>query len=149
MEEQKKERLSQKEQHSMLKTVYQYVNSYDDLQDMEVCFEEFAADGASLALFSDQGACINKRFITGGFLGYLPFVLIYRSNPKGDLQKLNKIEYLNTLGEWLSNNSHYPELENIEIETIEQTSVPFKDNADDAGANDYVVTFDLHYRKEE
>lgn len=149
MEEQKKETLSQKEQSSMLKTVYEYVNSYDQLKGLEVCFESYAESGASLALFSDQGACVIKRFITGGYRGYLPFALIYRSNPKSDIQKLNKIEYLNDLGTWLCDKGNYPCLENIEIEKIEQTSVPFKDNADDAGDNDYIVTFDLYYRKED
>lgn len=149
MEEQQKELLSQKEQNSMLKTVYGYVNSYDELNGLEICFEEFSDKGSSITLFSDQGASVIKRFITGGYRGYLPFALIYRSNPKSDIQKLNKIEYLNDLGAWLSNKDNYPNLENIEIEKIEQTSVPFKDNADDAGANDYIVTFDLYYRKEE
>lgn len=147
MEEKQKEQLTQKEQNSMLKTIYGYVNSYEKLNGLEVCFESFADSGASLALFSDQGASVIKRFITGGYRGYLPFALIYRSNPKSDIQKLNKIEYLNDLGSWLCDKSNYPDLENIQIEKIEQTSVPFKDNADDAGYNDYIVTFDLYYRK--
>lgn len=149
MEENKKELLTQKEQNSMLKTVYGYINSYDGLNGLDVCFESYAESGASLALFSDQGACVIKKFITGGYRGYLPFVLSYRSNPKSDIQKLNKIEYLNDLGAWLSDNDNYPNLENIEIEKIEQTSVPFKNNSDDAGEIDYIVTFDLYYRKEE
>lgn len=149
MAEEKKEVLSQKEQSSMLKTVYEHVGSYEKLNGLEVCFESFADSGASIALFSDQGACVMKRFITGGYRGYLPFALIYRSNPKSDIQKLNKVEYLNDLGAWLSDSKNYPDLENIEIETIEQTSVPFKDNADDAGDNDYIVTFNLYYRKDE
>lgn len=149
MAEEKKEVLSQKEQSSMLKTIYVYVKSYESLNGLEVCFESFEKNGASIALFSDQGACVMKRFITGGYRGYLPFALIYRSNPKDDMQKLNKVEFLNDLGAWLSNSKNYPNLENIEIETIEQTSVPFKDNADDAGDNDYIVTFDVYYRKEE
>lgn len=147
MEEKQKELLTQKEQNSMLKTIYGYVNSYEKLNGLEVCFESFAESGASLALFSNQGASVIKRFITGGYRGYLPFALIYRSNPKSDIQKLNKIEYLNDLGSWLCEKGNYPDLENIQIEKIEQTSVPFKDNADDAGDCDYIVTFDLYYRK--
>lgn len=149
MEDNQKELLSQKEQHGMLKTVYGYINSYEKLNGLEVCFESFPDSGAGMALFSCPGACVIKRFITGGYRGYLPFALIHRSNPKGDIQKLNKIEYLNELGTWLSDHDNYPNLENIEIEKIEQTSVPYKDNADDAGENDYIVTFDLYYRKEE
>lgn len=149
MADEQKELLSQKEQSSMLKTVYDHVGSYEKLNGLEVCFESFAESGASIALFSDQGACVMKRFITGGYRGYLPFALIYRSNPKGDIQKLNRVEYLNDLGAWLSDSDNYPNLENIEIETIEQTSVPFKDNADDAGDNDYIVTFNLYYRKDD
>lgn len=149
MEEKQKEALSQKEQNSMLKTVYAYINAYEGLKGLEVCFESYAESGASLALFSDQGACVIKRFITGGYRGYLPFALIYRSNPKSDIQKLNKIEYLNDLGTWLCEKGNYPDLKNIEIEKIEQTSVPFKDAADDDGSNDYIVTFELYYRKED
>ncbi len=149
MEEKQKEALSLKEQNSMLKTVYGYINSYEKLDGLEVCFESYEESGGSLALFSDQGASVIKRFITGGYRGYLPFVLIYRSNPKSDIQKLGKIEYLNDLGTWLCDKDNYPDLKDIEIEKIEQTSVPFKDGADGAGDNDYVVTFELYYRKEE
>ena len=149
MAEDKKELLSQKEQNSMLKTVYSYIGSYDQMNGLELCFESFVENGASIALFSDQGACVLKRFITGGYQGFLPFVLVYRSNPKSDVQKLAKVEFMNELGTWLSDSDNYPDLENIEIESIEQTSVPFKDDADGAGDNDYVVTFNLIYRKEE
>ncbi len=149
MAEVKKEVLSQKEQNTMLKTVYSYIGSSDKLKKIELCFEEFSESGASIALFTDQGACVMKRFITGGYQGFLPFVLVYRSNPKNDAQRLAKVEFLNDLGAWLSNSDNYPNLENIEIESIDQTSVPFKDDADGAGDNDYVVTFNLYYRKEE
>lgn len=149
MAEEKKELLSQKEQNTMLKTVYSYIGSSDKLKNLELCFEEFNKDGASMALFTDQGACVMKRFITGGYQGFLPFVLVYRSNPKSDVQRLAKVEFLNELGAWLADSNNYPSLDNIEIESIEQTSVPFKDDADGAGDNDYVVTFNLFYRKEE
>ena len=147
MTDKEKEVLTQKEVNSMLQTVYQYINSYNDLNGLEVCFEEF--NGICLALFSNQGACVVKRFVTGGYKGYLPFVIIYRSNPKNDMQKLKRVEYLNDLGSFLSNPRNFPDLQNIEIEKLNQTSVPFKDNATDAGENDYIVTFDLYYRKEE
>lgn len=149
MAEEKKELLSQKEQNTMLKTVYSYIGSSDKMKGLELCFEGFKKDGASMALFTDQGACVMKRFITGGYQGFLPFVLVYRSNPKSDAQRLAKVEFLNELGVWLADSNNYPNLENIEIESIEQTSVPFKDDADGAGDNDYVVTFNLFYRKEE
>ena len=144
-----KEQLAQIEQSRMLKTVYQYVNGYEKLNGLEVCFESFEDNGASLGLFSSQGAIVVKRFVTGGFRGMLPFCLVYRSNPTNDNQRLKKPEFLNNIADWLVDSDNYPKLKNIEIEGIEQTSVPFQSNTDESGVSDYMVTFNLYYRKDE
>lgn len=142
------EKLSQIEVNKMLRTVYEYVNQYEELKGLEVCFETFA-DGTSLALFSQPGAHVVKRFVTGGFRGFLPFCLVYRSNPTNDNQRLKKPEYLSALSGWMADSTNYPDLENIEIEEIEQTSVPYQSNTDESGVSDYMVTFNLYYRKED
>ena len=79
----------------------------------------------------------------------LPFLLVYRSSPKTGRQKLNKIEYLEELSDWLSKKENYPILtDGRVVEKIVPDCVPFKDNADGAGNNDYIVTFNLTYRKD-
>lgn len=147
MEEQ--QLLSQLETSNSLKAIYDMLNAYDAIGDIEVCFESFDETASSISLFSQQGAVYLKKFITGGYRGLIPFYIVYRSTPKTDTQKLNKIEYLNDLGKWVCEPLNYPNVSDIEVEKIEQTSVPFKDDSDGAGECDYIVTFEMTYRKDE
>lgn len=141
-----KELLPLKERTNILELIYNQLNNYPEISDIEVCFESFG-ENASISLFSQMGAVYLKKFIVGEYRGFIPFYIIYRSNPKTDKQKLNKIKYLNELAEWLCKN--IPKANDIEIEKLLQTSNPFKDDANEAGDNDYIVTFELTYRKED
>ena len=101
---------------------------------------------------------VEKRYITGSFVGLVPFGIILRSNAKTDEQKLEKIEYLSKLSEWLNLKEiehrgikyrleGYPALTGKrKILGIEQKTVPFKDNSNGAGDNDYAVKLEVRYK---
>lgn len=149
-EKNKYELLETDEQKCIMKALYEKIRTYPGKGTLGIDFEEFDKQSSGLSLCSMQGAVYLKRSITGDFQGLVPFLLRYRSAPKTGRQRLNKIEFLEDLSGWISNRENYPEVSDGRVvETITAECVPFKDNADDAGNNDYVVVFNLIYRKDE
>lgn len=148
-EKNKYEVLKTEEQKCIMKALYEKLHAYPKRGTLDIGFEEFDKQSSGLSLCSAQGAVYLRKSITGDFQGLVPFILRYRSAPKTGRQKLNKIEFLEDLSEWISSKENYPEVSGGRVvETITAECVPFKDNADDAGNNDYVVVFNLIYRKD-
>lgn len=142
----KKEQLSIEENVNMLKEVLQIIRSYPKLNDLEVDYEQ--ASGCNLSLWSMPGAVYISKNIMGGFQGMIPFTIMYSSKPKTEKQRLLKVEFLNALSKWIEH-MDYPKISERVIEKIEPTSVPYKDGENEDGTTDYIVTFNLVYRKEE
>ncbi|MCM1245982.1 MAG: hypothetical protein NC293_10110 [Roseburia sp.] len=148
-EKNKYEQLETKEQKCIMKALYETLCTYPGRGSLNIEFEEFDKQGSGISLCSMQGAVYLQKDITGGFHGLVPFFIVYRSAPKTGRQKLNKIEFLEEMSEWLSSGENYPKISDGRVvERITPECVPFKDNADDAGNNDYIVTFNLTYRKD-
>lgn len=144
----KKEALNIAEQKSVMSAIYELIKKYPNLKGLEVKFEEFKENGSSLAIFSDSGAYIDKKYITGAFTGIVPFSIVYRAAPNQDKHKINMIEYLENLAVWL-NEEEYPDMtENRTLLSIEATTVAFKDMSNQAGDNDYAILLNATYRKE-
>lgn len=152
------ELLNGKEQESILKAVMELIKNYPLRAGMDVGFETLNKDGQSLGIYGISGAVVEKRYITGSFVGAVPFGIILRSNAKTDEQKIDKIEYLSKLSEWLNLKEiefkgikycleEYPALTGKrKILNIEQETVPFKDNSNGAGDNDYAVRLKVRYK---
>lgn len=148
MAEKKKEILNGTEQKSTMTAIYDLVRAYPKLNGLKVVFEDFAADRSSLAIFTEPGAYIDRKFITGAFEGVIPFSLVYRASPNQDRHKISMIDFLEEIAAWLSG-MEYPTLtENRKLLKIEAVTVASKDMADGAGDNDYVIVFHARYRKE-
>lgn len=153
----KVELLNGVEQDSILKAVLELIKACP-FRTVDVGFETLNKDGQSLGIYGISGAVVEKRYITGSFVGIVPFGIILRSNAKTDEQKLEKIEYLSKLSEWLNLEEieyrgikyrleGYPALTGKrKILSIEQKTVPFKDNSNGAGDNDYAVKLEVRYK---
>lgn len=150
MAENKKEQLSDAEKKTAMMAIFELVGQYPKLNGILVEFEDFDKNkGASIAIFSEPGAYISKKFITGGFEGVVPFSVVYRAVPKLGKQKINMIGWLEELADWLQNEAEYPLLlGGGKIERVEASTVASKDMSDNAGNNDYVMLFNMTYRKE-
>lgn len=150
MAEIKREKLSSEEQRTAMMAIFELVGQYPEINNLPVIFEDFDKNkGASVAVFSEPGAYVNRKFITGGFEGVVPFSIVYRAAPKLSRQKINMIAWLERLADWLQKEAGYPPLtDGGRIETIEATTVASKDMSDNAGDQDYVIVFNMTYRKE-
>lgn len=150
MAEVKKEKLSSEERKTAMMAIFELVGQYPGIKELPVIFEDFdKSKGASVAVFSEPGAYINRKFITGGFEGVVPFSVVYRATPKLSKQKINMIAWLEELADWLQNEAEYPLLiGGGMIEKIEASTIASKDMSDSAGDHDYVIVFDMTYRKE-
>lgn len=150
MADTKKEQLEKNERMTAMMAIFELIGQYPSLNGLPVVFEDFAEGrGSSIAVFSEPGAYINRRFIDGGFEGVVPFSVVYRAAPKLDKQKIKMIAWLTDLAEWLHNEAEYPGIRDGRIERIEATTVAAKDMSDSAGDHDYVIVFNMTYRKEQ
>lgn len=147
-EKNKFENLNAEEHQCIMKAMYDLIKIYPEKGSLEVDFEEFEKQSAGLSLCSMQGAVFLEKDITGGFRGLVPFYIIYRSLPKTGRQKLNKIDFLEKLSKWLSSKENYPSFSDGRVvEAIVPECVPYKSSVSGSGTNDYIVTFNLTYRK--
>lgn len=150
MSEQKaKEILDGKEQSLAIKAIYDTISNYTE--DMTVNFEDLDTDGESnLGVFTMPGSVYDKKFIDGSFEATLSFAVVYRASVNVDIHKFGVIEWLNELGEWLSTKENYPLLDGGRvIDKINQVSTPCRDMIHPGFENDYTVTFQMRYRKDE
>lgn len=148
MEVKEKEKLSTEEQSNIMKAVYKTLKSYEKIK--ELYFEANNVNGASVGLFSKQGAVYLSKNILGGFKGLVPFVVRYKSSPKTDNARLEMIQYLNDLSTWLVEQKNSIELTNNRIvEKIEQNEITFLEIVSKDGSLTYTATFEMRYRKDE
>lgn len=141
-----KEKLSATEQSSIMKAIYNLLNTKKD--DIEVCFEANNVDGASIGLFSQSGAVYLSKNIVGGFKALVPFIIRYKSTPKTDSARLSMLDYLNNLSEWLEEQENPTLTNNRTIEKIEQAEVAHLEFVTDDGAITYAAALELKYRKD-
>lgn len=117
---------------------------------IKVQFDSLEKNNACIGVFSQQGSVYLKKFITGSFIGLVPCLIVYRNYPKSDAQRMQMIEYINKLAEWLCKRENYPLLaENREIERIEQLSAASRTYASEDGTTDYAVSIQVKYRKDD
>lgn len=142
-----KETLSTTEQTSVMKAIFDIINSNQDI-DGELNFEALNVDGSSYGVFSKSGAVYLSKDILGGFKGAVPFTLQYRSQPKKDSGRIKMIDNLNMLSEWMTKTDYPSMTQGRIIEKIEAVTVPYLYNVEESGSITYAVEFNLEYRKE-
>lgn len=148
MQEKKQEVLSVIEQKNVLEAVYTAIKTH--VTDIKTNFESFEKNISCISLFSETGAVYTSKNIMGGFTGLVPFYIVYRGYPRNDKQKFEIIKYLEELSEWICEKENYPELGgDREIEKIQAMSVPSLNQISNSGAYDYVVPYQINFRKDD
>ncbi|MCM1295611.1 MAG: hypothetical protein NC311_08710 [Muribaculaceae bacterium] len=146
MADKKPEALSADEQKSVLEAVCTAMKAH--ATEVKVNFESFEKTAACISVFSETGAMYISKDILGGFRGLVPFYIVYRGYPKNDKQRFAIIKYLEELSNWICKKENYPMLgDGREIEDIKAMSVPSLNQISDSGSYDYVVPYQIIYRK--
>lgn len=162
MQSENMESLTANEQTSILKVIYELIENYPLLNGMKVNFDEVDIDISNIGILSSSGSKVLSRDILGGFKGLLPFTLAWGGIPTTSKRKINVVEILNSIGNWLNKQTikdskgneykleEYPALSgNRKIETIEQTTVPHISGVADNGNVKYECMIHVTYVKEE
>lgn len=89
------------ENRKITRQVLDCLNQYPKLPVKRISYGMLRPDKPGIALATDQGAVIVKRYITGGHLAEYTFALVYRIKPGNSQEKrLEADEALDSLGDW-------------------------------------------------
>lgn len=117
--------------------------------------------GNTIGIFPQKGAVITVHYIDGGFKAQFPFLLLYRSKPTTDNDRIAREETLGNIARWMSgrkitvNNmeyalSEYPQLsDGRKIIEIEQLQTAYLAGKLEDGNVDFSVNMRLDYKKRE
>lgn len=115
----------------------------------------------TVGIFAQQGAVVTKRYITGSFTAQFPFVVLYRSKPTTDNDRIAREETLTNIAKWLAGKKitvngvehtlkEYPQLSEGRVITgIEQLRTVALAGKLQDGSVDYTVNLRLDYKKRE
>lgn len=115
----------------------------------------------TIGIFAQQSAVVTKRYINGIFTAQFPFMLLYRSKPTTDNDRIAREEMLNNIAKWLGGKKitangieyilkEYPQLsEGRQITEVEQLKTVALAGKLQDGSVDYTVDLRLSYKKRE
>lgn len=131
------------------KVLLDWLRTCPDLpSNMKLAYQNLG-DNSGISLHTLKGTVKRVQYVDGGYEGYYPFALYLRDVPDSTNTRLECTEILDTIGEWVSEQTKYPELNNNR--TI--TEVNWVANATlvkrfENGVEDYMATFELIFEKE-
>ena len=124
-----------------------WANSFsdDDMPTATINYEFLAADSASMALSTIQGAYITRKFILGGHEAEYQFKIIARIIPGSSNDKRLKCDaMLNRFGDWAMQN--YPDLgDSVIVQKVEPTSRAAMFARYEDGTEDHQILMKLTY----
>lgn len=140
--------LSITDQESISEAVYRLVSKYPELPfkatESTVRWQALGA-GDSIGLFTMAGAVYLRRYVSGSYIGQFPFRIVYKCNPTTSRDRMDSQELLEALSAWLEQCSASLKDGNIEIQSIQRTSLIYKTEADDSGSEQYTCTLNVRY----
>ncbi len=160
MGEKQIEILNAEEQDAIGKAVFLLVKECPAIPaDIKVRYGDIADN--TIGIFAQQSAVVTKRYINGIFTAQFPFVVLYRSKPTTDSDRIAREEVLTNIAKWLSGRKitingsdyilkEYPQLsEGRKITGIEQLKTVALAGKLQDGSVDYTVDLRLDYKKRE
>lgn len=144
------------EQKLIAKGVIDFLNTNCPYIPDSIIVEYQGLEGNSgISLHTLKGAVKKNVYVDGGYTGYYPFAIYYRTLPDSTPTRLDASDVVDSIGNWLSTCEEldapidYPEIGNCRlIESIEQVTNATLVNRNEDGIEDYMATFDLLYSKE-
>ena len=88
-------------------------------------------------------AILGAIYIDGGYEGKYPFAIYLRGIQDSTNSRLDIESTLNSIGEWVDNQSIYPSLDYLEIDSISWITNAILVKRFDNGVEDYMITFEL------
>nr|DAH54058.1 MAG TPA: Minor capsid protein from bacteriophage [Caudoviricetes sp.] len=148
MDSEKQKRLvSAEEEQDISRKMMIWANSFsdDDMPAAAINYEFLAADSASMALSTIQGAYIKRKFILGGHEAEYQFKIIARIIPGNSNDKRLKCDaMLNRFGDWAMQN--YPDLgDSVIVQKVEPTSRAAMFARYEDGTEDHQILMKLTY----
>lgn len=148
MDSEKQKRLvSAEEEQDISRKMMIWANSFsdDDMPTATINYEFLAADSASMALSTIQGAYITRKFILGGHEAEYQFKIIARIIPGSSNDKRLKCDaMLNRFGDWAMQN--YPDLgDSVIVQKVEPTSRAAMFARYEDGTEDHQILMKLTY----
>ena len=124
MDSKQKKLVSAEEEQDISRKMMIWANSFsdDDMPAATINYEFLAADSASMALSTIQGAYITRKYLLGGHEAEYQFKIIARIFPGASNDKrLKADEVLNRFGDWAMQN--YPSLDDgVRVRRMEVSS---------------------------
>lgn len=147
MDSEKQKRLvSAEEEQDISRKMMIWANSFsDDMPAAAINYEFLAADSASMALSTIQGAYITRKFILGGHEAEYQFKIIARIIPGSSNDKRLKCDaMLNRFGDWAMQN--YPSLgDGMRVRRVEVSSRAAMFARYEDGSEDHQILMKLTY----
>lgn len=143
--------LSVAEQTQISRALIIWLNSFPELPAgvKKLSFQSLPKTGPAMSMGGLTGAVKTAEYIDGSYEAQYPFAIVYRVIPKDDDARLNAQSILNDFGEWMEQQSDYPNIGTGRTVTeISRTSTPGLAYRDDAGNEDYQGLYVLKYEQE-
>ena len=145
--EKQKKLVSAEEEQDISRKMMVWANSFsdDDMPAATINYEFLAADSASMALSTIQGAYITRKYIIGGHEAEYQFKIIARIFPGSSNDKRLKADaVLNRFGDWAMQN--YPSLgDGIRVRRMETVSRAGMFARYDDGTEDHQILMKMTY----
>ena len=104
---------------------------------------QFLDTDSGISLHTLKGAVKKHEYIDGGYDGKYPFAIYLRGIQDSTNSRLDIESTLNSIGEWVDNQSVYPSLDYLEIDSISWVTNAILVKRFDNGVEDYMITFEL------
>nr|DAE92640.1 MAG TPA: Minor capsid protein from bacteriophage [Siphoviridae sp. ctfHp48] len=145
--EKQRKLVSAEEEQDIARKMMIWANAFsdDDMPAATINYEFLAADSASMALSTIQGAYITKKYITGGHEAEYQFKLIARIIPGNSNDKrLRADAMLNRFGDWAAKN--YPSLgDGVRVRRMESASRAAMFARYEDGSEDHQILMKMTY----
>lgn len=109
-----------------------------------VCWNNHDFD-MGIGCFPMAGAVYLKKYLSGSFVGQIPFSIQYRTAPTTNKGRIEAQKVLEDLGEWLEECSATFVKEGLTLDEIERTTNAIKIGAYEDGSEVYQNTMRLTY----
>lgn len=111
-----------------------------------VCWNNHDFD-TGIGCFQMAGAVYLKKYLSGSFVGQIPFMVQYRVSPTTNKGRIDAQNVLDSLGAWLEKCSATFLDDSIKIDSISRSSNAVKVGAYEDGSEVYQNTMNIIYTK--
>lgn len=102
--------------------------------------------GEGIGIITLSGAVYLKKYVSGSFVGQMPFRIEYQSKPTTNKARIKAQRFLESLAYWMETCGIQFD-EEIELQQIERTTPVIKNRVYEDGSEVYSCTMNIQYYK--